>query len=180
MTTRAPKNTSFALVSVTKNYHFLKKVSRGTPHTVPEQELKISKKWLYGNLDLLFEKTHSFCRVIILLHSNSQAHKVAHASLGPCFGQHSANFHRVNEYVTDIFLPKWALLKQCVPWVTKTYHLWHLVFSLLHLILTFYFIIKMRLEMCSAIICTANAWGRVFVCNENTSLPSTSIPRLKY
>ena len=106
MTTRAPKNTSFALVSVTKNYHFLKKVSRGTPHTVPEQELKISKKWLYGNLDLLIETTHSFCRVIILLHSNSQAHKVAHASLGPRFGQHSANFHRVIEYVTDIFFAK--------------------------------------------------------------------------
>ena len=36
----------------------------------------------------------SFCWVIILLHSSSQAHKVAHASLGIRFGQHSASFHR--------------------------------------------------------------------------------------
>ena len=57
-------------------------------------------------MDLLFETTHSFCRIIILLHSNSQAHKVAYASLGPRFGQHSANFHRVIEYVTDIFFVK--------------------------------------------------------------------------
>ena len=46
----------------------------------------------YGNLDFLPETTLSFCYVIILLHSSSQAHKVVHASLGPCFGQHSASF----------------------------------------------------------------------------------------
>ena len=35
------------------------------------------------------------------------------------FGQHSASFHMVIHYVTDIFFPKWALLERCAQFLEK-------------------------------------------------------------
>ena len=66
-------------------------------------------------LFFLLRTTLTFCQVIILLYTMSQAHKVIYASLKSISGQHSesASFHMVIENVTDIFFPKWALLEQC-------------------------------------------------------------------
>ena len=86
-----------------------------TEHTVPEQELNISQKMTIWKLGLfLLRTTLTFCQVIILLYTMSQAHKVVHASLNSISGKLSASFHMVIENVTDIFFPKWALLEQCV------------------------------------------------------------------
>ena len=75
--------------------------------TVPEQKLNISQKMTIWKLGLfLLETTLTFCQVIILLYTISQAHKVVRASLHSSSGQHSASFHNVIENVADIFFPK--------------------------------------------------------------------------
>ena len=84
-------------------------------HTVPEQELNIRQKMTIWKLGLfLLKTTLTFCQVIILLYTMSQAHKVIYASLKSISGQHSASFHMVIENVADIFFPKGALLERCV------------------------------------------------------------------
>ena len=62
-----------------------------TEHTVPEQELNISQKMTIWKLGLfLLRTTLTFCQVIILLYTMSQAHKVVHASLNSISGKLSA------------------------------------------------------------------------------------------
>ena len=64
-----------------------------TTHTIPEQELNNSQKMTTWKLGLsLLKTTLTFCQVIILLYTMSQAHKVVHASLNSISGQHSASF----------------------------------------------------------------------------------------
>ena len=57
--------------------------------------------WKLGLFSL--KTTLTFCQVIILLYTMSQAHKVVHASLNSISSQHSASFHNVIENDTDIF-----------------------------------------------------------------------------
>ena len=52
---------------------------------------------------VLLTTTLTFCQVIILLYTMSQAHKVIYASLKSISGQHSASFHMVIENVADIY-----------------------------------------------------------------------------
>ena len=49
--------------------------------------------WKLGLFSL--KTTLTFCQVIILLYTMSQAHKVVHTSLNSISGQHSASFHNV-------------------------------------------------------------------------------------
>ena len=88
-----------------------------TIHTVPEQELKISKKndhmetWTFylRQLSLFARLSYYFIAVLGLTKSSTLLSALR-------FGQHSASFHMVIENVTDIFFPKWALLERCVLW----------------------------------------------------------------
>ena len=53
-----------------------------TAHTIPEQALDISQKMTIRKLGLfLLKTTLTFCQVIIVLYTMSQAHKAVHASL---------------------------------------------------------------------------------------------------
>ena len=75
-----------------------------------EQESNISKKMTTDEETFTF-----FCRVIILLYTMPQAHKIVHNSLSPPFGQQSASFLSSHwKYVTNLLSPKWALLERCV------------------------------------------------------------------
>ena len=92
----------------------------------PRSEIKYQQKTDSGEvLNLSLSKDHkttlTFCQVIILLYTMSQAHKVVHTSLNSISGQHSASFHNV--------------IKMLLIYFSQNGYFWNGVLSVSHAVL---------------------------------------------